>query len=127
MKNIDYGIDEEHFRQEERIRIEERQNMEEERQRIMRTQQEAAFRQFTEKIEKERAERKAKEQREKHFACCILASCLFGGIPYAGWPLLILCFCYCLRGLIQQASVLSFVGTLFCLFALYVRYWFATA
>ena len=120
-------IDEEHIRQEERIRIEERQKMEEERQRIMRTQQEAAYRQFTEKIEKERAERKAKEQREKHSACCILASCLFGGIPYAGWPLLILCFCYCLRGLIQQASVLSFVGTLFCLFALYVRYLFATA
>ena len=120
-------IDEERIRQEARIRIEERQKMEEERQRIMRTQQEEAFRQFTEKIEKERAERKAKEQREKHFACCILASCLFGGIPYAGWPLLILCFCYCLRGLIQQASVLAFVGTLFCLFALYVRYWFATA
>ena len=120
-------IDEERIRQEERIRIEERQNMEEERQRIMRTQQEAAFRQFTEKIEKERAEHKAKEQREIHFACCMLVSCLFGGIPYAGWPLLILCFCYCLRGLIQQASVLSFVGTLFCLYALYVRYLFATA
>lgn len=120
-------IDEERIRQEERIRIEERQKMEEERQRIMRTQQEAAYRQFTEKIEKERAERKAKEQRELHFVHCMLASCLFAGIPYAGWPLLILCFCYCLRGLIQQASVLSFVGTLFCLFALYVRYLFATA
>ena len=120
-------IDEDRIRQEERIRFEERQKMEEERQRIMRTQQEAAFRQFTEKIEKERAERKAKKQRELSFACCMLVSCLFGGIPYAGWPLLILCFCYCLRGLIQQASVLSFVGTLFCLFALYVRFLFATA
>ena len=120
-------IDEERIRQEERIRFEERQKMEEERQRIMRTQQEAAFRQFNEKIEKERAERNAKEQRELHFVHCMLASCLFAGIPYAGWPLLILCFCYCLRGLIQQASVLSFVSTLFCLFALYVRYWFATA
>lgn len=120
-------IDEERIRQEERIRFEERQKMEEERQRIMRTQQEAAYRQFTEKIEKERAERKAKKQRELSFAYCMLASCLFGGIPYAGWPLLILCFCYCLRGLIQQASVLAFVGTLFCLYALYVRYLFATA
>ena len=120
-------IDEEHIRQEERIRIEERQKMEEERQRIMRTQQEAAFRQFTEKIEKERAERKAKKQRELSFAYCMLASCLFGGIPYAGWPLLILCFCYCLRGLLQQTTVLACVGTLFCLFALYVRYLFATA
>lgn len=119
--------DEERIRQEERIRFEERQKLEEERQRIMRTQQEEAFRQFNEKIEKERAERNAKEQREKHFVHCMLASCLFAGIPYAGWPLLILCFCYCLRGLIQQASVLSFVGTLFCLFALYVRYLFATA
>ena len=120
-------IDEERIRQEERIRFEERQKMEEERQRIMRTQQEAAFRQFNEKIEKERAERKAKQQREIHYVCCMLASCLFGSIPYAGWPLLILCFCYCLRGLIQQASVLAFFGTLFCLFALYVRYLFATA
>ena len=119
-------IDEERIRQEERIRFEERQKLEEERQRIMRTQQEAAFRQFNEKIEKERAERKAKEQRELHFVHCMLASCLFAGIPYAGWPLLILCFCYCLRGLIQQASVLSFVGTLFCLYALYVRYLFTT-
>lgn len=120
-------IDEERIRQEERIRFEERRKLEEAYQQAIRAQQKEAYRQFCEKKEKEHAERKAQEQKEQITVGTILAAILLGGIPYLGWLVLILGFCYCLRRLIREKSMLAFCGTMFLLFVFYLRYMISSA
>ena len=87
---------------------------------------EERFRKFKEQMDMELEERRATNQLIDSSLCLSVVGIFLGFIPYLGWLILILCFCYSCYAYIKTLSSISLLSILICSVSLFVRYVYAT-